>query len=75
MLHKVLYYARLKQSAKVIYRFDRLRTAHSKSQKAIGVMESLSAAHTFDYIVLGINPGLTSYKDLAVVVDNSLANN
>ena len=26
---------RNKQSAKVIYRFDRLRTAHSKRQKAI----------------------------------------
>ena len=30
-VHKVLYYAKLsnKQSAKVIYRFDRHRTAHS----------------------------------------------
>ena len=27
----------------------------------------------FDYIVLGNNSGLTSYKDLAMIVDNSLA--
>ena len=38
-------------------------------------MENLSAAHAFDYIVFRINLGLTSYKDLAVVVDNSLENN
>ena len=61
-----------KQSAKVIRRFDRLRTAHSTSQKAIWVMEYLSAAHAFDYIVLRINSGLTSCKDFAMVVDNSL---
>ena len=40
-----------------------------------GVMEYLSAAHTFDYIVLRINPGLTTCKDLAMMVDNSLDNN
>ena len=38
-------------------------------------MENLLAAHTFDYIVLRINPSLTSCKDLATVVDNSLDNN
>ena len=38
-------------------------------------MWCLSATHTFDYIVLMINPGLTSYKDLAKVVDNSLDSN
>ena len=64
-----------KQSAKVICTFGRLRTAHGRSQKAIWVMEYLSAAYTFDYIVLRINPSLTSCKDLATVVDNSLDNN
>ena len=34
-----------------------------------------SAAHAFDCILLSINPGLASYKDLATVVDNSLNNN
>ena len=46
-----------KQSTKVICWFDKLRIAHSKRQKAIG---KLSAAHTFDYIVLRANPALTS---------------
>ena len=36
-------------------------------------MENLSATHTFDYLVLRVNPGLTSYKDIAMVVENSLA--
>ena len=45
-----------KKSAKVICRFDRLRTAHSKSQKAIRVIENLLAAHAFDRIVFRINP-------------------
>ena len=35
----------------------------------------LSAAHAFDYIVLGVNPGLTSCKDLATVMDSNLDNN
>ena len=38
-------------------------------------MENLSAAHAFDYIVFGINPGLSSCKDLATVVDNCVDNN
>ena len=38
-------------------------------------MQYLSAAHTFDYIVLRINLGMTSCKDLAMVVDISLDNN
>ena len=38
-------------------------------------MEYLLAAHAFDYIVLRINPGLTTCKDLAMMVDNSLDNN
>ena len=38
-------------------------------------MENLWTAHTFDYMVLRINPGLTGCKDLATVVDNILDNN
>ena len=64
-----------KQSAKAICRFGRLRTAHSKTQKAIVSNGNLLAAHAFDYIVLRINPGLTSCKDLATVVDNNLDSN
>ena len=35
-------------------------------------MEYLSATHAFDYIVLRINPSLTTCKNLAMMVDNSL---
>ena len=59
----------------MICRFDRLRTAHRKSQKAISVMQCLLAALAFDYVVLRINPGLTNCKDLATVVDNSSLDN
>ena len=38
-------------------------------------MEYLSAAHTFDYIVLRVNLDLTTCKDLPMMVDNSLDNN
>ena len=38
-------------------------------------MQCLLATHAFDYIALRINPGLTSCKDLATVVDISLDNN
>ena len=37
-------------------------------------MEYLSAAHALDYIVLRISPSLTTRKDLAMMVDNSLDN-
>ena len=37
--------------------------------------EILSASYAFDYIVLRVNPGLSSCKDLAAVVDISLDNN
>ena len=37
-------------------------------------MEYLSAAQAFDYIVLKINAGLTTCKDLAMMVHNSLDN-
>ena len=35
-------------------------------------MQYLSAAHAFDYIMLSINPGLTSCKELAMMMDISL---
>ena len=54
-----------KQNAKVIYRFDRLRTAHSKRQKAIRGIGKAMATHAFDYQVLKANPGLISFEDLA----------
>ena len=38
-------------------------------------MENLLATHTFDYIVFKINPGLTSCKDLAMVLGNILGYN
>ena len=37
-------------------------------------MQCLSAAHALDYIVLRINPGQTSCKELATVMDISLDN-
>ena len=37
-------------------------------------MDNLLAAHAFDNIVLRNNSGLTSCKDVAMVVDNSLGN-
>ena len=58
-----------------MYRLEGLRTAHSQSEKAIWVMEYLLAAHEFDYMMLRIKPGLTTCKDLAMMVDNSLDNN
>ena len=36
-------------------------------------MQCLSATHVFDYILVRINPSLTSCKDLATVVDNNLS--
>ena len=38
-------------------------------------MEKLLATHTFDYMMLRVNPGLTSCENLATAVDNSLDNN
>ena len=39
MLHHVIYCGNLK-SAKVIFKFNRLRTAHSKKQETILVLET-----------------------------------
>ena len=38
-------------------------------------LKNLLAAHAFDYTVLRTNPGLTSCKDLVMVVDNILDDN
>ena len=55
-----------KQSAKVICKCDGLRTAH---RKPYGYWKrKLIAAHAFDYIVLKVNPGLTSCEDLATAL-------
>ena len=56
-----------KQSVKGICRFDRL-TSHSKRQKSLINIEKLSPALAFDYIVLSVNPGLTSCEDLATAL-------
>ena len=55
-----------KKSAKVICRYDRLRTAYSKRQTSHMSIANLSAAHAFDYIVLRVKPGLTSCEDVAM---------
>ena len=57
-----------KQSAKVICRFDRLTTAHSKRLISHMSIWNLSAAHAFNYIVPRGNPGLTSCEDLATAL-------
>ena len=61
------------QSAKVICKFDGLRTAHRKRQKVIWALERKTyCAHAFDYIVLKVNPGLTSCEDLATALPSVL---
>ena len=58
------------------FRFDRLIAAHSKRQKGhMMAMENPLTTHTFHYIVLRVNSGLTNCEDLATVVDNNLDNN
>ena len=57
-----------KQSAKVICRYDRLGTVHSKRQTSHMSIENLSATHAFNYIVLRGNTGLTSCEDLAMAL-------
>ena len=64
--HKVFYFVFVqklsnKQSAKVICGFDRLTTR----------FWNLSAAHALNYIVLRVNPGLTSCEDLATALGES----
>ena len=57
-----------KQNSEVICRFDRLRIAHSKSQTSHMNIGKLIGTHAFDYIVLRVNPGLTSCEDLATAL-------
>ena len=57
-----------KQNAKVICRFHRLRTAHSKRQTSGMSIEILLAAIALNNIVLRINPGLTSCENLAMAL-------
>ena len=64
-----------KQSAEMICRIDRLRTAHRKRQKGVWALQKLFAAHAFNYIMLRVNPGLICGIDLATAVDNNLDNN
>ena len=65
------------QSAKVICRFDRLKTTHRR-QKAIDhtvTIGNLLAAKPFLLVmVLRVYTGLTSCKGLATAVNNSLDN-
>ena len=59
MQHKVFYCAKInKQSAKEVFRFNRVTIAHR---------ENLLSAHAFNYIVLGVKPGLISCEDLAMI--------
>ena len=57
-----------KQSAKVVCRFDRLRISHTKRQKSHMSIAKLLSAYAFNNIVLKVNYGLTSCKDLAMAV-------
>ena len=58
-----------KQSAKVICRFDRLRTSHSKRhQNHLSFEKLVSSAYAFNCIALRVNHGLTSCKDLATAL-------
>ena len=52
----------------MICKFDRLKASHSKTQKSQMSIEKLSPAHTFNYIVLKVNPGLTSCEELAMAL-------
>ena len=70
MPHKVFYCAKLsnKQSAKVIYKLDKLRTSHSKRQKSHMNIEKLTSASAFNYIVFRVYHRLTSCKDNATTL-------
>ena len=59
-------YISIKQSAKVILGLIDLEQHTARDKQAVWILENLSAAHTFDYIVLRIKPDLTSYEDLAI---------
>ena len=53
----------------MICKFDRVRIlSHSKRQKSHMSIEKLKSAHAFNYIVLRVNNGLTSCKDVATAL-------
>ena len=56
----------IKRSAKVIVGLIDLERHTARDKQVIWVLENLSAAHTFDYILLRIKPHLTSNEDLSV---------
>ena len=53
-----------KQSAKVI--LGMIDLEHMQRQKSHMCIEKLLTAHAFHYIVLRVNPGLTSCEDLTM---------
>ena len=62
-----------RRSAKVICRFDRLRTAHTQletNKPYKYILENLLAAYAFDYIqcMLRVKPGWTSCEDLSTAL-------
>ena len=63
-----------KQSTKVIFVSLMDLEQHTGRDKKpyIWVLENLTAAYAFDYIVLWVNPGLTSCEDLATALWESL---
>ena len=58
----------------MICKFDRVRISHSKRQKSYMSIEKLKSTHALNYIVLRVNNGLTSCKDLATALGRSEAN-
>ena len=57
-----------KQSAKVIFKFDRLRTSHNKRKKSLMSIEKVIVCPWFDYTVLRVNPDLTSGKEVTTAL-------
>ena len=49
--HSIVQKLSIKQSNRMICRFDRLRTAHSQRQTSHMSFENLLATHAIDYIV------------------------
>ena len=40
-----------------------------RDKQAVWILENLLAAHTFDYIVVRVNPGLTNYENFAMALN------
>ena len=58
-------------NVKGVCRFDRL-TSHNKRSKCHMNIEKVSSTHVFSYIVLRVNPGLTSCEDLVTTLLKTL---